>query len=125
MEMIAGHRAIAPPDGVAVWDIDPYAPDVLRDPNPYYAELRSKGPMAFIPKYGVLAVGRYGETREVFSDYSRFVSSRGVGLDDFKHTEAWRPPSIILEVDPPAHTRTRRVMIRAMSPRVAADLQEQ
>ena len=124
MRMIAGHKAIAPPKGVAVWDGDPYAPEVLRDPNPFYAELRAQGPMAFIPKYAVLAVGRYAETKEVFSDYSRFVSSRGVGLDDFKHTEAWRPPSIILEADPPAHTRTRRVMIRAMSPKVAASLQE-
>ncbi|MEW9918598.1 cytochrome P450 [Marimonas sp. MJW-29] len=124
MQMIAGHKAIEPPKGVPVWDIDPYAPDILRDPEPYYAELRSKGPLVYIPKYAVLAVGRYAETREVFSDYTRFVSSRGVGLDDFKHTEAWRPPSIILEADPPAHTHTRRVMIRAMSPRVAAAQRE-
>lgn len=124
MEMIAGHKAIHPPQGVPVWDIDPYAPEVLRDPEPYYAKLRSKGPMVYIPKYAVLAVGRYAETKEVFSDYSRFVSSRGVGLDDFKHARGWRPQSIILEADPPDHTRTRRVMIRAMSPKVAAAMRE-
>ncbi|MEH6646233.1 cytochrome P450 [Sulfitobacter sp.] len=118
--MIEGHKAIAPPKGAAIWDIDPYAPEILAKPEAYYAELRAKGPVVFIPKYGILAVGRFAETKEVFSDYSRFVSSRGVGLDDFKHTRAWRPPSIILEVDPPEHTRTRKVMIKAMSPRVAA-----
>lgn len=120
MQMIEGHKAIAPPEGAAIWDVDPYAPEILAQPEEYYTQLRAKGPVVFIPKYAILAVGRYAETREVFSDYSRFVSSRGVGLDDFKHTRAWRPPSIILEVDPPEHTRTRRVMIKAMSPRVAA-----
>lgn len=120
MEMIAGHVAISPPKGVPVWDVDPYSADILRDPNPYYAELRAKGPVVYIPKYSVLAVGRYLETKEIFSDWERFVSSRGVGLDDFAHGQSWRPNSIILEVDPPDHTAVRKVMIRAMSPKVAA-----
>ena len=124
MEIIAGHKAIDPPEGAVVWDVDPYAPETLLDPEGYYAALRAKGPMVYLPKYSALAVGRFAETREVFSDHSRFVSSRGVGLDDFKLTEGWRPKSIILEVDPPEHTRTRRVMIRAMSPKVAAALEE-
>lgn len=120
MELIEGHVAIAPPEGAAIWDIDPYALDVLAEPEAYYSELRARGPVVYIPKYAILAVGRYSETKEVFSDYSRFVSSRGVGLDDFAQKQAWRPPSIILEVDPPDHTRTRKVMIKAMSPKVAA-----
>lgn len=124
MEIIAGHKAIDPPEGAVVWDVDPYAPETLLDPEGYYTALRAKGPMVYLPKYSALAVGRFAETREVFSDHSRFVSSRGVGLDDFKLTEGWRPKSIILEVDPPEHTRTRRVMIRAMSPKVAAALEE-
>ncbi|MBL4667033.1 MAG: cytochrome P450, partial [Sneathiella sp.] len=88
----------------------------------YYAELRSKGPFVYIPKYSVLACGRYDVTKEVFSDHNRFVSSRGVGLQDFKLAKAWRPPSIILEADPPDHSRTRKVMARAMSPKAIADL---
>lgn len=120
MTMIEGHIAIEPPEGAQIWDIDPYDEAILRDPHAYYAELIARGPFVYVPKYSMLAVGRYEETREVFADWQRFVSSRGVGLDDFKHAEAWRPPSIILEVDPPEHTRTRRVMARAMSPRAAA-----
>jgi len=38
-----------------------------------------------------------------------------VGLSDFKKEAPWRPPSIILEVDPPLHTRTRGVMSRVLS----------
>jgi cytochrome P450 len=38
-------------------------------------------------------------------------------LTDFKTEAPWRPPSIILEVDPPEHKRTRAVMMRTLSSR--------
>lgn len=124
MATIEGHRRIAPPDGVPVWDVDPYDPAILVDPIPYYAELRRRGPLVYIPRYAILACGRYDVTREIFSDHQRFVSSRGVGLTDFSLETPWRAPSIILEVDPPEHDKTRRVMTRVMSPGVVASLRE-
>ena len=120
--MIEGHKEIEIPVGVPVWDIDPYDPQILINPIDYYAELRSKGPFVYIPKYSVLACGGYDETREVFSDWERFVSSRGVGLQDFSLDEPWRPPSIVLEVDPPYHTKTRAVIERALSPAAVRNL---
>jgi 4-methoxybenzoate monooxygenase (O-demethylating) len=122
MELIEGHMAIAPPAGVPVWDVDPYDTAILADPGDYYAQLRARGPFAYIEKYSVLACGRHGETREVFSDHERFVSSQGVGLDDFKLTRPWRPPSIVLEVDPPEHDMPRKILARALSPRATAAL---
>ena len=124
IKMIEGHKEIEVPAGVPTWDVDPYDPAVLIDPTDYYAELRAKGPFAYISRYSVLACGRYEETNEVFSDWQRFVSSRGVGLQDFSLEEPWRPPSIVLEVDPPYHTKTRAVMERALSPRAVAKLKE-
>ena len=122
--MIEGHKEIDVPTGVPVWDVDPYDPAVLTDPSGYYAELRSKGPFSYIPKYSILACGRYDETKEVFSDWERFVSSRGVGLQDFSLEEPWRPPSIVLEKDPPDHTRARTVIERALSTRAVRQLGE-
>ena len=124
VKMFQGHKAITPPDGVSVWDVDPYADDILCDGRAFFDELRRKGPFVFLPKYGVLACGRYDVTREVFSDHERFVSSRGVGLSDFLLEEPWRPASIVLEVDPPYHTKTRRVIMRALSPKVVRDLKD-
>jgi len=40
---------------------------------------------------------------------------------DFKVTDPWRPASIILEVDPPEHTRVRRIMAKVLSPKVMRD----
>ena len=122
MELIHGHMAFAPPKGVPVWDIDPYDAAILADPEPYYAELRGMGPFAYVPRYSLLVCGRYAETREVFSDHARFVSSRGVGLQDFAVEKPWRLLSIVLEVDPPYHSRTRRVIQRALNPAAVRDL---
>ena len=122
MTMTEGHLTIDPPTGAPVWDVDPYAPEVQTDPIPFFTELREKGAFAYLPRYSMLVCGGYDVTKEVFSDHSRFVSSRGVGLQDFSMGEPWRPPSIVLEVDPPAHDRTRRAIMRALSPKVVADL---
>lgn len=124
MTLIEGHRQLTPDAAIPVLDIDPYAEDTLLNPDPYYAALRDAGPMAYIPHYNVFAVGRYDETRATFSDHKTFVSSRGVGLNDFKLEKPWRPPSIILEVDPPDHTKTRKVMAKALSPKVVRTLMD-
>lgn len=124
MKLVEGHIEKQAPDGVPAWDVDPYDTGILREPAGYYAELRSKGPFAYIPRYAILACGRYEETKEVFSDHTRFVSSRGVGLQDFSLEEPWRPPSIVLEVDPPYHTKTRTVIARALSPKAVAQLKQ-
>lgn len=122
MNLTEGHLTIDAPAGVPIWDIDPYAPDVQTNPIPFFTNLRKKGPFAYLPKYSMLVCGGYEATKEVFSDHTRFVSSRGVGLQDFSMGQPWRPPSIVLEVDPPAHDRTRRAIMRALSPKVVADL---
>ncbi len=122
MKLIEGHRPIIPAEGIPVWDVDPYDETILRNPYDYYAHLRELGDVVYIPRYSVLAVGRYATTHKVFSDHEHFVSSRGVGLNDFALGKPWRQPSIILEVDPPEHTRTRKVMARVLSPKIMKTL---
>src|ERR1700724_3810644 len=53
---------------------------------------------------------------EALPDGQPYCSSAGVGLSDFRKEPPWRPPSIILEADPPLHTRTRAVLTRILSP---------
>ena len=105
MNLFQGHKAIAVPKNVTAWDIDPYSKEVLLNPETFFSDLRKKGPFVYLNKYKMLACGRYKETKEVFSDHKRFVSSREVGIQDFKLEKPWRPPSLVLEVDPPEHTK--------------------
>jgi len=90
MNLIEGHRPITPAEGIPVWDVDPYDETILRNPYGYYAHLRELGEVVYIPRYRVLAVGRYATTHKVFSDHEHFVSSRGVGLNDFALGKPWR-----------------------------------
>ncbi len=111
-------------DPAPIWDIDPFAEEVLEQPAPYFAELRERGPFVWLSKYDLWATGRYEEVRGVFRDWQRFCSSRGVGVADFAKAKPWRPPSLVLEADPPAHTRTRAVLTSAMVNRRVARLRD-
>src|SRR4051795_5160673 len=99
-------------------DVDPFAMDFFADPYPTHELLREAGPVVYLDKWNVYGVARHAEVHAVLNDPATFCSSRGVGLSDFKKEAPWRPPSLILEADPPAHTRTRAVLNRVLSPAV-------
>ena len=69
-------------------------------------------------------MGGIRKQRKSSSDHKRFVSSRGVGIQDFKLEKPWRPPSLVLEVDPPEHTKNRRFLTRALSPNKISQLKD-
>jgi 4-methoxybenzoate monooxygenase (O-demethylating) len=60
----------------------------------------------------------------VLNDWQTFCSSRGAGLSDFAKEKPWRPPSLVLEVDPPLHDRTRRVLSSVLSAAVIRGLRD-
>ncbi|WP_225118051.1 cytochrome P450 [Bradyrhizobium sp. BRP22] len=78
--------------------------------------LREAGPVVQLRRWDVYAVARYAEVHAVLNDPATFCSSRGIGLSDFAKEKPWRPASLILEADPPAHTRARAVLSRVLSP---------
>jgi len=102
--------------------LDPFADDFLAEPYPFYEELREAGPVVWLERYGLWACARHAEVQAVLSDWETFSSAAGVGIDDFRRSKPWRPPSLILEADPPQHTRSRTVMNRALSAKAMAGL---
>src|SRR6478736_5049945 len=97
-------------------DLDPFSIEFFENPHPVHEVLREAGPVVFLDKWNIYGVARYAEVHAVLNDPATFCSSRGVGLSDFAREKPWRPPSIILEADPPAHTRTRAVLSQVLSP---------
>jgi 4-methoxybenzoate monooxygenase (O-demethylating) len=96
-------------------DFDPFSIEFFADPFPTHEKLRDAGPVVYLSKWGVFGVARYEQVHAVLNDPLIFCSSRGVGLSDFAKEMPWRPPSLILEADPPAHTRTRAVLNQVLS----------
>jgi cytochrome P450 len=111
-----------PSAGVPTSGLDPFSLDFMRDPHPAHEALREAGPVVWLEKYGAYAVARHAEVRQVLNDPATFCSSRGVGLSDFQREKPWRPPSLVLERDPPEHDRARGVLNRALSATVMRSL---
>ena len=106
-------RGAAP--GMPHLDFDPFSIEFFADPFPIHEKLREAGPVVYLDKWGVYGVARYEQVHAVLNDPATFCSSRGVGLSDFAKEKPWRPASLILEADPPAHTRTRAVLNQVLS----------
>ena len=103
------------PSGVPSLDVDPFSTEFFDDMHTVHEVLREAGPVVWLAKWGVYGVARYAEVHGVLHDPQTFCSGRGVGLSDFAREKPWRPQSIILEADPPAHTRTRAVLNQVLS----------
>lgn len=105
-------------------DFDPFSSETRHDPYGRYAELRAAGPVVRLTKYDIWAVPRFAEIKSIFDDPVNFSSAGGAGLANYFKQKPWRPPSIVLEADPPLHTRTRGVLARVLSPGVMRRLAE-
>jgi len=96
--------------------IDPFSHGFLEHPYPHHESLREAGRVVWLEHYGIWAMARHQEVRDALTDWQTYCSGAGVGLSDFRKEPPWRPPSVILEADPPLHTRTRAVLTRILSP---------
>lgn len=95
--------------------LDPFSLEALTNPYPHHVQLREAGPVLRLTRYGIWGMARHAEVSAALQDWQTFCSSRGGGLTDFAKEKPWRPPSIVLEADPPLHTRTRGVLVKVLS----------
>jgi cytochrome P450 len=115
---------------------DPFASDVISDPVPWYARMRKEQPVFRVPGQGFYLVTAYDDVMaalrdtEVFSN--RFTSptlALGRGSPAIQTeleailAEGYPRTATLLTNDPPAHTRFRRLVSRAFTPRRVASWQ--
>ena len=112
-------------------DFNPLSPEVTANPYPYYAELRNKAPVIWLEPFQSWALSRYADVDFVLRNPQVFSSSvfTAEALGDLNPV-----PEVpwILDMNPPDHTRLRKLankgfaprLIRALEPRVRAITQE-
>ena len=108
--------------GVAWW---PLAPDFIADPYPVYRELRERDPVHYSILTEQVVVSRYEDVDRILRDHRNFSNdlqrartSRGsVG------TRKKLKPSMLVQ-DPPDHTRLRRLVNKAFTPRSVAGMED-
>lgn len=106
-------------------DIDPFDHENLRDRTPMQIALREAGPVVYLNRYDVYALGRYDEVGAAMVDWQHFQVGAGVGLANFHTEKPWRLPAMPTESDPPLHDAPRRVLSKILSPRVLRRVREQ
>ncbi len=94
-------------------------PAVLPDPYPVLAGLREASPFAEAGG-ALVVVGRHEDCSQILRD-PRASSERNRSLLSPPEMRAQRAPSF-LSLDPPDHTRLRRLVSKAFAPRVIAGL---
>lgn len=115
---------LVPPTALPNNDADPFSDELLENPLPLHEALREAGPISYLSLYGVYALARYEHVRAALSNWQDFQSSAGVGLSNFRREKPWRPPSLLLEADPPRHDAPRRVLSKILGPRALHTLRE-
>jgi cytochrome P450 len=104
---------------------DPFSPALLADPAPLHAALRDAGPVVYLSALDVYGLARHAEVHAALTDWQRFQSGAGVGLADFRREPPFRPPSLLLEADPPRHDAPRAVLTAILSARSLRPLREE
>ena len=131
--------ATVPPSGHADVDLADFGlfdPAVQQCPHAYYAKMQQEAPVfeAAMPGSELYLITRYDDVVEVARDTdtfsSRFDTSSNLTSElaermaDLYRTEGGYPPvRTMLTADPPAHTRFRRLISKAFTPKVVADLE--
>ena len=105
-------------------DLDPFDHDSLEDPAPLHTALRDAGPVVYLNRYDVYAMARYQQVHAALTDWQGFQSAAGVGLSNFRYEMQWRPPSLLLETDPPHHDAPRTVLTKILGPRAMRKLRQ-
>jgi len=104
---------------------DPLTPENVRNPFPALARAQREMPVFFLPELDRWCVTRYDDVEEVLAHPEVYSSSDFVDLP-FPPAIAEQLPSghpldyALVTTDPPAHTRMRRLSVKAFTPRQAA-----
>ena len=107
--------------GVAWW---PLAPGHVADPYPAYRKLRDKDPVHLSRLTQQFVVARYADIDRILRDHRSFSNDFAKAASTSRPLATRRKlkPSI-LSLDPPDHTRLRRLVNRAFTPRQIAKME--
>ncbi|MBM3660030.1 MAG: cytochrome P450 [Actinobacteria bacterium] len=94
---------------------DPYDYSIDADPYPVWKRLRDEAPLYHNERLGFYALSRYDDVLAGLLDSETFVSSHGITLEMIGDEPIGIPMMIMM--DPPTHTRLRKLVNRAFTPK--------
>jgi cytochrome P450 len=110
-------------------DLDLFADDVLEDSRNAFAQVRDAGPVVWLPRHRLWAMGRFNDVRAALRNDEVFISGDGVAANPISNRLGRKTT---LSSDGETHTARRKVLIRSLSakalaaiePRIEAEAEE-
>jgi len=99
---------------------DPWSAEVQANPYPVYAGLRKDSPVCRIPAPDAWVVTRYDDVRTVTNDFKRFSVREGLSVRRADHHGG----NVLVQDDPPVHTKSRRALQPMFTPKALAPWQD-
>jgi cytochrome P450 len=112
------HRSHRDPAAPAL-DLDLYAPAVVEDSADAFAQIRDAGPVVWLPRHRMWAMGRFGEVRAALRDDELFVSGQGVAANPITNVAARKTT---LFSDGETHVARRKVLMRSLGAQALAPI---
>ncbi|NVB42511.1 cytochrome P450 [Pseudenhygromyxa sp. WMMC2535] len=106
-----------------------FSPTSYDNPFPIYAALRERGAAVHVPEFGMYLVSRYEDVQRVLKNPELFSSAHmaeGARLKDSRLLDGMNlliGTDSVISSDPPAHTRLRKLVSVAFTPRAIARLE--
>ncbi|MDH4169403.1 MAG: cytochrome P450 [Acidimicrobiia bacterium] len=98
-------------------DFDPFSRDFFDDPYDTYRRLRDEAPCYHSEKWDFYAFSRFDDVVALHRDPDRFTSTHGLTYEQLSDPEFDTAVSSIIMMDPPEHTRYRKLVSRSFTPR--------
>lgn len=103
-------------------DLDLYAPDVLRDSRAAFAAIREAGPVVFLPRHRMYAIGRFEDVRAALRDDEIFISGKGVAANPVSNLLG---RGTTLFSDGEVHRKRRGVLMRSLGAKALQGIRPQ
>ncbi len=101
---------------------DPFNPEVIADPYPFYARLRDEHPVHYNERMDFYVLSRYDDIFRALRKPQIFSSAKGLTPAKDEISQLGIPPTFIM-MDPPDHTRLRRLITKAFTPDTVKELE--
>jgi len=103
-------------------DYNPLSPEAQENPFPYYSLLRQHHPVMWLEPLNAWAISRYKDVDFAIRNPQIFSSTKWLGESIRDLNPAPEVPWMI-ETDPPDHSRLRKLVSKAFTPRTVSQLE--
>jgi len=101
---------------------DPFSPELIADPYPFYERLRDEHPIHYNERMDFYVLSRYDDIFRALRKPQVFSSAQGLTPAKDEISQLGIPPTFIM-MDPPDHTRLRRLITKAFTPDTVKELE--